>query len=359
MLPKPTVPDLFLKNFSIKEKENYYWKLIQKNKGASGDKLIFNGINKNNSKDILLVKQIQIDDDNDANINEEDLIHILNEFYIPLKLKGKNYFPKNIYGCLSNDEKYLYLIIKEDVIPLNYLITSKKFDCLKDNQLGKWIIYQITVSLFILHSSDIIHNDIKPTNILINSEGRASLYGFNSATFKGEECYEFTLSYASPEILIGITKPDEKMDMWGLGVIILEFYLKTYLIFKKENISDKKKQLNFILSKYGIKDNITIDELKNILNNENNSYQIDKNILAPIKDKDAKDLINNLLSLNSKNRFSAKEVLNSEYLKDFKEFENIISLNNIIEKPFYSKEICENKLNKNKFKEIIKKIISN
>lgn len=357
MISKSTAPDFYLKNFTIKDKENYNWKFIQINKGASGDKLIFSGVHKKNIQDFILVKQIEIND----KISEEDYIHILNEFFFIFKVKDKNYFLKNIYGSLSDDEKYLYLIIKEDVIPLNYLITSKKFDCLKNNQLPKWIIYQVTISLYILHSNNIIHNDIKPTNILINSEGRAALYGFNSATFKDEDCYEFTLPYACPEILIENIKADDKMDMWGLGVIMLEFYLKTYQIFKYENINNKKEQLDFILSKYGIKENNSIDFLKNILNKENNNkYQLDKSILEPIKDQDAKYLINNLLSLNPKDRFTAKEVLNSEYLKDFKEFKDYdIFQQNKIENPFYSNEISENKLDKNKFIQIIKKIISN
>ena len=359
MISKSTAPDFYIKNFTIKDKENYDWKFVQINKGASGDKLIFSGVNKNNIKDFVLVKQIEIND----KIEEEDCIHILNEFYFTFKLKDKNYFLKNIYGSLSDDEKYLYLIIKEDVIPLNYLITSKKFDCLKDNQLPKWIICQITISLDILHSNNIIHNDIKPTNILINSEGRAAIYGFNSATFKDEDCYEFTLPYACPEILIGNIKADDKMDMWGLGVIMLELYLKTYQIFKNENINNKKEQLDFILSKYGIKENNPNDFLKNIINNENNKnkHQIDKSILELIKDQDAKNLINNLLSLNPKDRFSAKEVLNSEYLKDFKEYKDIESFNNKIkiENPFYSNEISDNKLDKKKFLQIIKKIITN
>ena len=355
MLSKSAAPTSFLLNFPKVEINNYDWTCIQINKGASGEKLIFTGINKNNNKDILFIKQIEIDE---GKINNEDFIHILNEFYITLKFKEKNYFLKNIYGSLSNDEKYVYLIIKEDVIPLNFLITSRKFDYLKDNQLPKWIIYQITYSLYILHSNKIIHNDIKPTNILINNEGRVSLYGFNSATFKGEECYEFTLPYASPEILNGKVKADEKMDMWGLGLIILELYKKKYQIFKRENINDKKEQLNYILTIYGIKENNSIENYKKILNNENNNnYQIDKTISEDIKDKEVLYLINKLLSLNPKDRLTAKEVLDSDYLKEFKGIDSFDNDNGDIEKPFYYKEISEKKINKVIFIDLIKKMI--
>ena len=355
MISTPNVP---LINFPLKEKGNYIWKSIQINKGANGEKIIFSGINKNNNKDIILVKEIELDE---KKLNEDDFKNILNEFYITLTLKNTDYFLKNVFGLLSVEEKYLYLVIKEDVIPLNYLITSKKYNYLSNNLLIKWVVYQITFSIYILHSNNIVHNDIKPTNILINNEGGVSLYGFNSAVFEDEECYEYTFTYSPPEILIGNIKADKKMDMWGLGVIILELYLKKYQIFKNENIQDKKEQLEFILSKYNIKENNLIDEYKKILNNEENNknkYKIDNIILEEIKDKDkdAIDLINNLLSLNPKDRFSAEQVLDSEYLKDFKgtnSFDNKIK----VENPFYYKEISKRELDKIKFIEFIKKII--
>ena len=353
-----SLPNAPLINFPLENKNNYNWKSIQINKGASGEKIIYSGININNNKDIILVKQIELDE---KKLNEDDLKNILNEFYITLKLKTEDYFLKNVYGLLSLEEEYLYLVIKEDVIPLNYLITSKKYDYLSQKLLIKWIVYQITFSIYILHSNNIIHNDIKPTNILINNEGGVSLYGFNSAVFEGEECYEYTLTYSPPEILNGNIKADKKMDMWGLGIIILELYLKKYQIFKNENIQDKKEQLEFILSKYNIKGNNSIDEYKKILNNEDNNknnYKIDNKILDEIKDKDkdAIDLINNLLSLNPKDRFTAEQVLNSEYLKDFKGT-NSFDNKKIIENPFYYKEKSVNKLDKVKFIEFIKQII--
>ena len=355
MISSPKAP---LINFPLIDKNNYIWKSIQINKGASGEKIIFSGINKNNNKDILLVKQIELDEDK---LNEDDLKNILNEFYITLNLKKEDYFLKNVSGMLSGEEKYLYLVIKEDVIPLNYLMTSKKYNYLSNNLLIKWVVYQITFSIYILHSNNIVHNDIKPTNILINNEGGVSLYGFNSAVFEGEECYEYTFTYSPPEILNGNIKADKKMDMWGLGVIILELYLKKYQIFKNENIKDKKGQLEFILSKYDIKGKNKIDEYQKLSNNEENNknkYKIDNTILEEIedKDKDAIDLINNLLSLNPKDRFSAEQVLDSEYLKDFKgtnSFDNKIK----VENPFYYKEISKRELDKIKFIEFIKKII--
>ena len=354
MISLPNAP--YLVNFPFKEKNNYDWKFIQINKGASGEKLIFSGINKNNKQDIIIVKEIELDENK---LNEVDLKNILNEFNFTLKLREQDYFLRNVFGLLSVDQNYLYLVIKENVIPLNYLINSRKYDYLNDNTtLIKWIIYQITFSIYILHSNNIIHNDIKPTNILINCEGGVSLYGFNSAVFEGEECYEYTLTYSPPEILNGNIKADKKIDMWGLGLIILELYLKQYQILKNENINDKKAQLDFILSKFGVKGNNVIDEYTRILNNENNGnkYQIDNTILEKIKDKEAINLINNLLSLNPKHRFTAKQVLDSEYLKEFKGTDSFdIKIN--VENPFYYKEISENKLNKIKFIDLIKKII--
>ena len=134
-----------------------------------------------------------------------------------------NYFPKEISRLISLDQKIIYLIINENCIPLYMLISTKIFNYLDDKKLVKWIIYQITFGLNVLHFNNIIHNDIKPSNVLVNKDGIISICDFGSATSKDEYIYDFTLSYAPPEFLhYENIKSSEKSDMWSLGVIIME-----------------------------------------------------------------------------------------------------------------------------------------
>ena len=145
------------------------------------------------------------------------------------------------------------------------------------------------------------------------------------------------MPYSPPELLIGDSKMDEKYDMWGLGVIILELFCKQNLIFDKKGIRDKKSQLKYLLTKFNINEPISKIEDK-IKNNQEIKLEIDKTFLETIEDKDAIILIKNLLNFNKKKRPSSKEVLNSDYLKEYKDIDlldiKLFSIPNDYEKNF-------------------------
>ena len=92
-----------------------------------------------------------------------------------------------------------------------------------------------------------------------------------------------------------------------------------------------------------------LKEGKNII------FSLDKEILDLINDKDAIDLIYKLLNFNPNQRYSAKEVLESNYLKEF-ENENSLDVEKI-SYPFDYEEISDDEMNYEKCVKIIKKNI--
>jgi serine/threonine protein kinase len=108
-----------------------------------------------------------------------------------------------------------------------------------------------------------------------------------------------------------------------------------------------------VLSKFGINniENLSHEEIKKkIEESYDKKYNFTKDEIEKIKDTDALELIQNLLSLNPKNRFNALQVLQSKYLNS--NFKDIDSLNVKIEKikiQDFKYELIDN----NKFSDII------
>ena len=333
------------------ESSKYIWKEVEKKMQDNNIIMVtYSGVNKKDKTDYIYVKIKNI---NPKNLTSEDYKQILKQIFFIISLKNREYFPNNIIIMLSKNEEYLYLIYKGNNIPLNYLINAKEKDYLNNNDLIKWITYQISFGLYVLHSNNIIHHDIKASNILINGDSNIFISGFETAIFKGEESISFNLPYSSPELLINL-KVDEKTDMWNLGIIIIELYCKTSKILYNKDINDKDNQIKYILSKFGITENYSNEDLKGLLNNNKNiELKIEKKILDNIGDKDALNLINNLIVFNPNKRYSAKEVLESDYLKEFNESLDIEP----IEYPIDYNEISKGEIDHRKFIELIKKII--
>jgi tetratricopeptide (TPR) repeat protein/predicted Ser/Thr protein kinase len=101
-----------------------------------------------------------------------------------------------------------------------------------------WLKYamQVSEALASAHSLGILHRDIKTSNVMISSDGRAKVVDFGLAKHLHEADVDMTrssvtvdkpggfvgtLAYAAPEILQG-KSPDSRSDVWSLGVLLFE-----------------------------------------------------------------------------------------------------------------------------------------
>lgn len=324
-------------------------------KGENEKKVIYFGTDKKDEENVIYIKQLFIKSNN---MEKERYKQIYKELYLLFSLKNFHYFPQNVEKIFSNNEEFCYILFKENCITLKHLIIGKN---LLTSDLIKWIVYQITFGLYILHYNGIIHYDIKPSNIVINKEGGVSISDFDSSIYKKETPFKYftSLSYASPEFLIEklnnkIIQPDEKYDMWGLGITMIELLQKDFL-FKDDYNIDEKAQLKDIISQFGINVDYTDKDLiKELSENKNIKFKIDDQISNITEDDEAKDLLKKLIIFNPKERLSAKEVLNSDYLKQYKNLDSL-SIQTIPFPNDYS-EICKDNINPEKFLDLIRKI---
>jgi serine/threonine protein kinase len=322
MIPKNESSD-FISQFNFEEKNYYNWSIIGFKKQIDSEIIksgLCEGSSKSNKNNFIYVKQYFIDSE-----NQNELKNILKEVFLFKTFQNQNYFPPNIKYSLSKDEKNLFISFKGNYVSLNALIESN-YNYEEQNGLIQWIIYQIVYTLYLLHSSGITLLNVNPSNIFINQYGKIFISDLSCAIFGNEQYYSYSLPYSSPEFLIDNSKINQKVDMWSLGILIIELYCKQVRILKpKRTKNSEEEQLKQILSLFEINEQYSENDLKNILLSGNDKFEwkLNQNILNKIKDINAINLISQLLNINPNSRPTARQVIESNYLKEYKGVDNL------------------------------------
>ncbi|KAK2960203.1 putative Mitogen-activated protein kinase 5 [Blattamonas nauphoetae] len=194
----------------------------------------------------------------------------------------------------------------------------------------KYFVYQITCGVRYIHSAGVIHRDLKPANILINRDCSLQIGDFGLAVTKqqpdsdplDQTLYVQTRWYRAPELLLGNTVYDEKIDIWSLGCMILELLLRKpafpgtcymdqlehyYRVLplptdEEYNLIEKSKARRFMRQ---------LPHHKNSLSSFLSTHNV--NASASVV-----QLLEKMLSFNPSNRPSATEILNHPYLSEYK-----------------------------------------
>ena len=176
---------------------------------------------------------------NAKNSNTEKLQQFVNEYEIMNMLDHANIL--KAYGIFLSNERIPPSILLE-YCPLNLLkaIEDKMFS---NEELVK-IIYQIAEGMRYIHFKKVIHRDLKPTNILIMSDGTVKICDFGISKLMTIEEQTMTRGLGSqkfmaPEIINEEDYYDEKVDVYSFGVLV--FFIMTGGLMPKIKIFDIPK----------------------------------------------------------------------------------------------------------------------
>lgn len=185
----------------------------------------------------------------------------------------------------------------------------------------KYLFKQMVEGLAYLHHRGILHRDIKGSNILLSNTGLVKIADFGLARsvdlLNPDALYTnrvITLWYRPPELLLGATKYNGAVDMWGLGCILAEFFIRKALFPGHDEIG----QIRSIYSLMGTPLENGWPEA-----NELPWYQLippreprKSQFISKYGDripKQAVVLILKLLTLNPVSRYTAEEALRDDY----------------------------------------------
>ncbi|CAF1116618.1 unnamed protein product [Rotaria sordida] len=188
----------------------------------------------------------------------------------------------------------------------------------------KSIMQQLLNALYCIHTNHIIHRDIKPANILITRNGVLKLADFGLSKLitplrldqKNRHTYRVvTMWYRPPELLLGERDYGPAIDMWGVGCIFAEMWIRCPIMQGET----EQHQLELISSLCGsIKPNVWpgVDSLplyNKIKLPEGERRKVYDRMKPYIPESLALDLIDQLLILDPKQRINADNVLRSDF----------------------------------------------
>jgi len=160
------------------------------------------------------------------------LEHLRHEFSILTKLKHPNI--AHVYDFGFDRESGLWYYTSDFLEGENITEAAGKL-----GHPGKSRLFtQILRALQHIHTQGIVHYDVKPSNIIVDSEGVARLIDFGLAMTEtpASGAMRGTIGYAAPEVVRG-ELGDPRSDLYSLGVVFYEA-LAGRIPFKGDTVLD-------------------------------------------------------------------------------------------------------------------------
>lgn len=199
----------------------------------------------------------------------------------------------NLECMFETPEKVFVVMEKLHGDMLEMILSSEKGRL--PERLTKFLITQILAALRHLHFKNIVHCDLKPENVLLSSAEpfpQVKLCDFGFARIIGEKSFRRSVvgtpAYLAPEVLLN-QGYNRSLDMWSVGVIMYVSLSGTFPFNEDEDINDQIHNAAFMYPPNPWKQ------------------------ISP----DATDLINNLLQVKMRKRYSVDKSLSHVYLQDY------------------------------------------
>eukprot|EP00918_Siedleckia_nematoides_P070931 GHVU01154867.1.p1 GENE.GHVU01154867.1~~GHVU01154867.1.p1 ORF type:complete len:483 (+),score=57.66 GHVU01154867.1:233-1681(+) len=197
----------------------------------------------------------------------------------------------------------------------------------------KIIIGHVLKALNHVHRHNVIHRDLKPANLLIDKDGKIKLADFGLAR---KHCLPslsddtsqlhltnnvVTLWYRAPELLMGAERYSSAVDIWSLGVMLLELADTDDRIRLKEDTEEKMlEKIHRVLGRPNAEETEWLSthlplwgKYKRIFNSKAEGML--GTVSSELITEDGLKLLKKMLRYRPADRCSAEEALQSPFLR--------------------------------------------
>ncbi|KAF1959018.1 Pkinase-domain-containing protein [Byssothecium circinans] len=184
----------------------------------------------------------------------------------------------------------------------------------------KSFMYQLLRGIAFCHDNRVLHRDLKPQNLLINTRGQLKLADFGLARAFGIPVNTFsnevvTLWYRAPDVLLGSRTYSTSIDIWSAGCIMAEMYTGRPL-FPGTTNEDQLQKIFRLMGTPSERSWPGISQLPEYKANFPVFATQDLRLILPQVDQVGLNLLNSMLQLRPEMRITASAALMHPWFND-------------------------------------------
>eukprot|EP00730_Choanoeca_flexa_P012677 TRINITY_DN4512_c0_g1_i1.p1 TRINITY_DN4512_c0_g1~~TRINITY_DN4512_c0_g1_i1.p1 ORF type:complete len:577 (+),score=117.89 TRINITY_DN4512_c0_g1_i1:44-1732(+) len=251
-----------------------------------------------------------------------------------IKLLKHFHAHKNIISILTiqrpplaaSEFKDLYVVMELQECDLHRIIHSQQA---LSEEHSRYFLYQLLCGLKYIHSANVLHRDIKPGNLLINSDCSLRIADFgmarHMATSREDHSnfmteYVATRWYRAPEVLLSFETYTQAIDVWSVGCILAEMLGRRYLFPGRDYLH----QLSLILSLLGTPADSVVQQVgselaRKALENFKDIPALGLHDVFPDASSEALALLSGLITFDPLQRITVEQALESPYLRKYRQ----------------------------------------
>lgn len=297
----------------INEKADFDYEIYDEKLGSGSFGEVFLGYDKINNKKVA-IKCCNIEQDGIPKIFEASLMSSINHPYINKSL-----------NVISSKNK-LYIIQDLAKSDLNKYTKSKKLNI----NLVKILCWKLCQAIYCLHEQNIIHADIKPSNVLIYDDNDIKISDFSlSIIYLKNNIQNYTVctSMYRPFECFSESSWDKSLDIWSLACTMFQIAYGDYL-FPYQGILKNRKDREImrkrcISSIFNFNNFNPKEKIKKEINYED--FKPFNNLFSKSKEYSLfNDLLFSMLRIDKNKRLTINEVLKHNFFKGMKKVNYMI-----------------------------------